>query len=335
MAKWKKSFRKIPPSISAKLDSLETANIKVLAGKFIKRDEVQEGVYTHLGFDEAKLVIGETWETVPPETVGTRSKRNREGWVHVRRDLPKFTKYFYHDIQNFGDASRNGWSTVAIPREVYERDEYPPYLFHIEITVQELRDDGAFGVVFAVDEVFSRDSPSFSEDLLFAVNLLQENTGHSDIVAAENPEYVFTSELDWDLFPPGDLETLVETLSGGPRAISKDTVRERLELFDQFEPVEYLKGLGGNDHYIGAKFADDLVAFENLKYGNALYVLYDNWEQLSRRPRSELLKLKTSGFDRILHTTGWETRFAVLMQTQLQDRGIRVRVGRNRRRYQR
>ena len=47
-----------------------------------------------------------------------------------------------------------------------------------------------------------------------------------------------------------------------------------LELFEQFQPIEYLKGLGGNDHYIGAKYADDLVVFENMRHGNALYVLY-------------------------------------------------------------
>ncbi|WP_205756251.1 hypothetical protein, partial [Labrenzia sp. 011] len=114
-----------------------------------------------------------------------------------------------------------------------------------------------------------------------------------------------------------------------------DTVSERLALFEQFNPSQYLRGLGGNDHYIGAKYADDLVAIENLKYGNALYVLYDDWEELSKRPRSELLKLRTSKFDRLVHVQGWETRFAVLMQTELEARGVRIRVGRNMRRRRR
>jgi hypothetical protein len=87
--------------------------------------------------------------------------------------------------------------------------------------------------------------------------------------------------------------------------------------------------MGGNDQYIGAKFADDLVAFENLRYGNALYVLYENWGELSRRPRSELLKLPQSSLDRIVHSAGWEQKFAVLMQRELQDRGMRVRIGRH------
>ena len=332
MANWKKSFRTLPVHLRARLAGIESENIKVLAGRIITEQEVATGLFESLGLTSATLQIGNSWEVVPPSNGGTRSKRNTEGWVQVRKDLPKITKYFYHDIQNYGDASRYGWSTVAIPREVYERDEYPPYLFHIEVLVKERRRDGDFGVMFAVDEVFLRSAPNFSEDLLFAINLLQENTGVSGLTAAENPDFVFSSELNWELFPPGDLNTVAAALSTGRRAIPEESVRERLQLFEQFRPTEYLRGLGGNDHYIGAKYADDLVAFENLKYGNALYVLYEDWVELSQRSRSELLKLKNSQYDRIIHTKGWETRFVVLMQTELRERGIRIRVGRNMRR---
>ncbi|MBO9434518.1 hypothetical protein J7394_09900 [Ruegeria sp. R13_0] len=336
MGKWKKSFRSIPAKLRADLANIEGENIKVLAGKIITPEEVDAGLYDHLGLTEERLIPVNSWEVLPPSTMGTRSKRNVEGWVQVRKDLPKFTKYFYHDIQNFGDGARYGWSTVAIPREVYERDEFPPFLFHIEARVQEVRPDGSFGVVFSVDEVLLRDTPDFDNDLLFAVNLLQENTGVSGVVSAENPEFVFTSSLNWELFPPGDLEAAVSELSRGRRPVPEETVRERLQLFEQFQPTEYMRGLGGNDHYIGAKYSDDLVVFENLKYGNALYVLYENWEELSQKPRNELLKQRTSQFDRIIHTDGWETRFAVLMQRELQERGIRIRIGRNmRRRYRR
>ena len=332
MARWKKSFAKLPPKLSSEIENSGTENVKVLAGKLIRPEEIADGVYSHLGLTTDTLKVGASWEIVPASAIGTRSKRNTEGWVNVRKDLPKYTKYFYHDIANFGDAARNGYSTVAIPREVYERDEYPPYFFHIEVRVQEAVADGRIGVVFSIDEVFLIGSSSFDDDLLFAVNLLQENTGVSGVVAANNPEFVFTSALDWELFPPGDLEAVTKALATGRRAIPADLVSERLQLFEQFQPTEYLRGLGGNDHYIGAKFADDLVVFENLRYGNALYVLYQDWQALSQLSRSELLRLKTSEFDRIIHTEGWESRFAVLMQKELSDRGVRIRIGRNMRR---
>lgn len=90
--------------------------------------------------------------------------------------------------------------------------------------------------------------------------------------------------------------------------------------------------MGGNDHYVGAKYADDLVVFENFKHGNALYILYEDWQTLSQKPRSEILRASTKDFDRVIHTDGWETRFALLMQNELSDRGLRVKIGRNRRR---
>lgn len=337
MAEWKKGFRALPQTILAEIDRIAGTDVKVMAGKRISADEVAAGTYAHLGLTTEKLVVGRRWEVVPPMTAGTTSKRNGEGWTVTRKDLPKYTKYFYRDIPNYGDAARNGWTTAAIPREVYETDSYPPYLFQIEVTVQEALDDGRFGVVFSVDEVFSMQSASFEADLLFAVNLLQENTGVSGVAAAANPDFVFTSQLRWDVFPPGQVADLAALIrqNGGRNPPDLARITERLELFEQFQPVEYLRGLGGNDHYVGAKYADNLVVFENMRHGNALYVLYDDWAALSQRPRSEILRLPSSKFDRIIHTEGWANRFAVLMQHELQARGVRIRIGRNQRRRRR
>lgn len=334
MAEWKRGFRSLPQTTLAELDRIAGTDVKVMAGKRISREDVAAGTYAHLGLTTDKLVVGQSWEVVPPMATGTTSKRNGEGWTVTRKDLPKYKKYFYRDIAIYGDAARNGWTTAAIPRDVYETDSFPPYLFQIEVTVQEALDDGRFGVVFSVDEVFSKQSASFEADLLFAVNLLQENTGVSGVTAAANPDFVFTSQLRWDVFPPGQIADLAALIrqNGGRNPPDLARIMERLELFEQFQPVEYLRGLGGNDHYIGAKYADDLVVFENMRHGNALYVLYDDWAALSRRPRSEILRLPTSKFDRIIHTEGWANRFAVLMQRELQARGVRIRIGRHQRR---
>ncbi|QFT46788.1 hypothetical protein FIU97_09410 [Roseivivax sp. THAF40] len=337
MATWKKGFRKIPAKLLTKLEGFDERNVRVIAGKVISSDAVDSGLYQHLGLSTDSLEVGKVWTIIPPQSSGATAKKNSEGWTVVRKDLPKFTKYFYQDVPIYGDAARNGWTTAAIPREVYVRDQIPPFLFELEIEVKEQQQDGRYGVVFSITDVLDRDTTSFSDDLLFALNLLQECTGVSDVAPGSSQSVVFTSSLDWELFPPGDLDDLVDRLTkskDGRGGAAPDKVRERLELFEQFQPTEYLKGMGGNDHYIGAKFADDLVAFENLKYGNALYVLYGDWEQLSQRPRSELLKLTNAQFDRIVHRRGWELEFAKLMQTELRQRGIRIRIGRNVRRRQ-
>lgn len=335
--KWQKGFRAIPKHLSSTVKSFGGNDVKVLAGKIVSSQSLQNGDYEHIGLTANTAIIGQKWEIVPAPSVGKSSKKNSEGWTVVRKDLPKFKKYFYHDIQNFGDGSKYGWSTVGIPRDVYERDVYPPYLFHIEVKIQEVI-QGGVGVVFAIDEIFDRTSDTFEDDLLFAINLLQENTGTCGVVEAKEPDFVFSGDLDWELFPPGNLDEVVAAFRP-PKTTNpvdfEEQVRKRLELFEQYRPTQYLKGLGGNDSYIGAKFADDLVVFENLKYGNALYVLYSDWQELSTKSRSQLLKSRSSEFDRIVHKQGWETTFAVLMQKELSDRGLRVKVGRNSRRRRR
>lgn len=330
MNSWKKSFRNIPGVVDAELAKIPSQNIQVLAGKKVDTDAVRAGNYSHIRIDEVNLKVGARWDVIPPIEVGITSARNQEGWETIRKDLPKYKKYFYQDIPIYGNASRNGWTTAAIPREVYHRDQNPPYLLQLNVFVQEQINHETYGLVFSIDQIFDRTTQTFNDDVLFALNLLQENTGVTGVTSAENPEFVFTAALNWSVFPPGDVERIAAAWIGDKAAgVKRDTVLERLKLFEQFKPIEYLRGMGGNDHYIGAKFADDLVAFENLRYGNALYVLYAEWEELSRRPRSELLKLPHSSYDRIVHSAGWEQKFAVLMQQELQDRGIRVRIGRH------
>ena len=48
------------------------------------------------------------------------------------------------------------------------------------------------------------------------------------------------------------------------------------------KPTEIVLGMSGNTRYLGAKYAEDLVVFENLEYGNAIYILYENWKILSK-----------------------------------------------------
>lgn len=333
--KWKKRFFKIPKKIRADLQNIKDNDVKVLAAKTVKRSDLESGLFAHLGLDIDLVKAGQSWEVMPSDTFGTISNRNQLGWFTTRRDLPKYTKYFYHDIQNFGDGSTYGWSTVAIPREVYERDETPPYLFHLEIKIENINADGSVDLICSVDEIFDKASTHFEEDLLFAINLLQENFGDVGVIGSTSPTPVFSSHLDWDVFPPGNIDEVIQRISSTDKIhIDPDLelIKDRLDLFQQFEPQQFLRGLGGNAHYIGAKFSDDLVVFENIKYGNALYILYEDWEELSKQPRSDLLRKKTSQFDRIIHTHGWKNRFAVLMQKELTDRGIRIKIGRNRRR---
>ena len=103
------------------------------------------------------------------------------------------------------------------------------------------------------------------------------------------------------------------------RATKADTILE-VRLFSSLKPTAYLAGTTKFSAYVGAQFAPDLVVFENVKYGNALYVLYDSWRDVSKRSRLDLLRGTSENFDRFVHTDGWEDRFLDHMRSEQEKR---------------
>lgn len=319
------TFRRLPANVIQQLSVLEGSAVEVRALVTVSPGEL--GEFSGAGLNSNNLSVGDSWTFLPSSEAGSYSRKNREGWEVIRKDLPKYNKTFCHDIQNFGYGSTYGWSTVCVDRMVYHRDQYTPPMHEIKVVVDELLPDGSFGVLFVIQNNFDRDSESFSEDLLFAINLMRENAGTASVVAPEEPRAYFTDRVDWELFPPGSVDQVLASLKRG-RRLSPDaeiTAKERLKLFEKFSPVSYLRGLGGADSYIGARYADDLIVFENTRYGNALYMLYEDWEQYSQVPRSKLLTMAGDRFDRIVHRAGWENVFEKLIRKRFKERGISLR----------
>lgn len=88
-----------------------------------------------------------------------------------------------------------------------------------------------------------------------------------------------------------------------------DIMIDRLQKVASLKPEKRLVGSNGMQNYIGYQFGDDFVAFENPRLGNALYLMYGDWQALSKRSRTELLSGQHgSSFDRIIHTARWFDR---------------------------
>jgi len=83
-------------------------------------------------------------------------------------------------------------------------------------------------------------------------------------------------------------------------------VKRRVNILDRFNPKRYIYGEGMSSRYFGAMMEEDIVVFENLDYGNAIYILSDNWTELSRMSRIDILRKHENEYIRILHKSGWE-----------------------------
>src|SRR5262249_3856210 len=124
----------------------------------------------------------------------------------------------------------------------------------------------------------------------------------------ETPQTVL---IEWQIFPPGSVDEIVRFFSAGMkgnRGRNEEILRERVKTFKELKPEAYIRGVDGFNRYIGAKFSDNLVVFENWNYGNALYILYENWKEIAKLPRFDLLRDTRAHFDRIIHAPGWQQR---------------------------
>lgn len=324
---WKRNFAKIPPVVIARLREIKTPLVEVAQTKLIPLADIEKRLYRHVGLVVEKGAVITRPPSVPPETSGKWSLRNLEGWERKRRDLPKITKTYTWETPNFGDASTYGTHMHSQDREVYqvEFDEPRAHEIKTDILKQSAGDPPSLLVKFSLTSMFDKAADGFEKELLWAVNVLQENTGVAGVYPSDatKRDYVGTIALDWEVFPPGTADEIIAAFrkKRRGRATKADTIMEtRLKMFSSMKPTAYMSGTGKFSAYVGAQFAADLVVFENVRYGNALYVLYDDWRDVSKRSRIDLLRGTSERFDRFPHSEGWEDRFLEHLQNEQDKR---------------
>lgn len=311
----KKNLRKIPPHVWNRITQLAVDDIVVACVKRIVRAKISD--YRHLNLYPTGDSVSVPPPTIPSEDIGKYCSINVNGKEVVRRDLPMTTKTFIIEVPNWGDWS-NGSHDIWQTRDVYQRELIPPkgLTLSMELIGQ---DDSAFTIKFSVDQVLRRAQPDFESDLLYNLNILQETVGSVDVFrsAASLNEYISSVRVDWEILPPGKVDDVLRSMLQGKRGVSEETrrsMRERLGVMSGLNPRQYIAGTSEFLRYFGAQFEDDFVAFENLNYGNALYVMYERWEKLSRRSRVDLLKGPRDGFERIVHTDNWASNLEHLLR---------------------
>src|SRR3569623_357959 len=170
-----KNLIKIPRSILQRLATFEQDDVVAATVKQVLPADIDR--YAHLGLSlkEGNQAVPEP--QMPRPTAGRYSNANVYGMERVRKDLPKITKSFGFWAPSWGSGS---YHYVSHDREVYIREVYPPKQVNLSIAFIERRGEG-FLVKFAVDQVLNRRTPNFEQELLYNLNLLQENVGAADV----------------------------------------------------------------------------------------------------------------------------------------------------------
>lgn len=309
----RKNVRKVPDAVRSRLGRLTDRYIIGGVLKVFGKAELESGALVHLGVKLGTDGLEAPKAVVPPAKSGKYSDWNRDGREVVRRDLPIETHYHSVDTPNWGDLYY-GTHSVDLPYKKYPRDFVAPGLASILIECADPRPGREqYGITFQVDTVLDRQSETFEENLLEALNLLQENVGACGVQPSgvKLADYLETRSLAWEILPPGTREEVVTRILGGRTSSPEIHTRleERYDLLVSLNPVRLIAGTSGFARYFGGQIADDLVVFENVEYGNAAYIMFGSWEVLSQKSRTELLSGRFgSDFERVTHGTGWEDR---------------------------
>ena len=296
---------KLSKAVQHRLAAIDGQKLVVTVVLTITRET--EPSYAHLGvgFEAGKITVAES--APPPRDCGIWSRRNLDGWTEVRKDLPKEAR----DISHFA-PSWHGSGTHLVSRSIqaYPVEYHPARMLSVSATIIEPLRDAAL-IRIPLDQPLDRRHPDFNRDLRFNLRWLKELVGSADMFDADlsDEAYAKIQHVEWELLPPGRRKELLISLTKSSKA-NPERVRvasERLEVLTKLGPSELILGHGRFSKYFGARFGEQLVALENLEYGNALYVFEQDWTTLSQLSRTELIKRRDPAVHRVPHIHGWQS----------------------------
>ena len=136
-------------------------------------------------------------------------------------------------------------------------------------------------VKFQISEILNRQSDQFDDRLFDCLNILQENIGDSGVESAEATlqDYLQSLQVTWDILPPGTAEEAITRIFTGrqPTEIERRTTEDRYQFFMSLNPQSLVYGRSGFQRYFGAFINENLVVFENVRYGNGLPVVTEHF----------------------------------------------------------
>lgn len=242
----------------------------------------------------------------PEPTLGIMNKRNTIGDFTIDKNKPKepYDVAFNWTLVDWGGNTHSGTSYITKYR--YHRDFIEPKEMKLLVTEKENNEK-----IIIINKVFENIQSNF-EDIKFATNLLLEIFGQAETFKIEEGDNIVEStdfqDLPWEVLPPGERiweafnQGITESLSASERTLMK----ERFSFLEQFKPSNRYKGEGGYIDYVIFEYDENgTYILESIIYGNATYILKDNWENVSKLTKKEIINGDLAE-DRIVHNNRWQ-----------------------------
>lgn len=266
-----------------------------------------------IGFPESL----ESGSMILPAPIGPASLYNAEGKYIILKDLPMEKSYSsrdWHWKEFHGPYDRIERSKIVdVPHDRYPRSFVQPP--SIELLIAESTKKQKIIISPALEL-----SKQNSDVIIHTVNLFLELFGEcqfftKDLAAVWN---IPTRRLNWTILPPGEMpwsqlrKAIDPFIQKAPKG-NQPVIQYRLETINRYKPDFQAVGHGGFSGYVILGFKDkNLYTLESIYYGNATYIFDENWEELSKKTKAEILneKLQTA---RLIHREGWDINISNLL----------------------
>lgn len=254
---------------------------------------------------------------LPPAAAGPVSRYNAEGKYLIHKDQEKETAYRqaewkWHEWRGRYDSVQQS-RIVDVPYERYPRTFLPPP--SVELTVSTTASGEAVVVVPELEYL-----PENQDSILHSVNLLLEIFGEGEVFTEDLKKVVKARlrRLNWEILPPGcrpwsDLKGAVKEILEETKDGNRVVIENRFETINEYGPEFAAVGRAGFRGYLIFGFPEKgLYILESTLHGNATYVFSEDWEDLSKMTKAEILSEELQE-DRIIHREGWPQRIEKLL----------------------
>lgn len=260
---------------------------------------------------EERLNVSNLYEGLtifPTPFNGIMSVRNSVGEFVPQKDKPKETAYRSQswEIKDWGGYSHSG--TNYVPYKRYPRLFIEPK--ELKYTILSNNEDN---LIFILTQKFTNNQNDFDK-ILFGANLTLEifNELETFIIDSDN-SIINTSSIEtvnWEILPKG--EQIWESFNTQTRenlsSSEQILVKDRFDYINSFNPDIIRQGIGGYTGYLVFEFTDkNLFIFDSIIYGEAMYVFKDDWINVSKLTKSEIIQNKLTE-ERIVHNKNWKTK---------------------------
>lgn len=319
-----KNFRKIPNFILGELESISSNNIVVWWIKKISKSDILKWKYSNIWITLINNNLSFDSEVIPAIENWRFSKKNIEWYIVKNKNWTKVPHTYYAGERPIYWKWSNWYFSLYITKNVYPFKKIPPQELSLSIEVlqeEKIGIDTYYTFKFTVLEILNKDNDNFYDKLLFNLNLLQENIWCANIYSSETTreEYLSSLSVNWELFPPWTRENDLNKIIWKRTNLSRTRVsqiEERYDFIRNLNPSDMIIWESWMRRYFWAKLSDNLVIFENKEYWNALYILFENWQELSQLSRTEIQNRSADDYIRITHVWDWKKKVKIIIKNK-------------------